>query len=112
MDLKEEIDEDEENQLIRTIKFPQNLKGLNDKLPKANYESKNKTMKDIPIENNSHIKSVKSIVKLPLTSVKSVKIIPSEKTILTPSNGLNLRESSQAKKPKILMKNASHKLIF
>jgi hypothetical protein len=50
------------------------LKGLNDKLPKAKYESKNKTMKDIPMENISLIKSVKSTIKLPLPSLK---VIPS-----------------------------------
>ena len=78
-------------------------------MPKANYESKNKTMKEISLENLSHVKSVKSTVKLPLPSLK---VVPSEKTILTPSNGHNLREASQAKKPRVLMKNASHKLIF
>ncbi len=36
--------------LLKTIKFPQNIKTLNDNLPRPKYESKCKTSKMLPPE--------------------------------------------------------------
>ncbi len=33
--------------MLKTIKFPKNLNALNDQLPKAKYETKSKTTKNI-----------------------------------------------------------------
>lgn len=57
--------------LLKTIKFPQNIKTLNDNLPRPKYESKCKTSKMIPVE-TVQIKTIKSTAKLPLPSLKIV----------------------------------------
>lgn len=96
--------------MLQTIKFQMNLKGLNENLPRPKYESKSKTSKFIESENSSDIKQIKSTMKLPPPSLKQ---ITSEKNLLLPSEkGNNLRDVLVARKPKILNKNGSQKLIF
>jgi hypothetical protein len=60
------------------------MKGLNDNLPKAKYESnKCKTLKLIPEASSPELKSVKTSTKLPLPSLKN---ITSEKNLLIPND--------------------------
>lgn len=74
MDLKSDGGSEEvvDYQLLETIKFPLNMKGLNDKLPKAKYESSCKTLKLIPEVHSPEIKTVKTSTKLPLPSLKNI----------------------------------------
>ena len=48
--LKEAVDKEEDidQKMLKTIKFPPNLKNLNENLPKPKYESKCKTSKVLP----------------------------------------------------------------
>ena len=69
-----------DERMLKTIKFPTNLKQLNEKLPGPKYETKAKTSK--VILENSDIKPVKSSLKLP---PPSLKLITSEKNLLLPS---------------------------
>ena len=50
MDMKSNFENDDkiDEKLLKTIKFPTNLKNLNENLPKAKYESKCKTSKMLP----------------------------------------------------------------
>ena len=57
--------------MLRTIKFPTNIKYLNENLPKPKYDAKCKTSKTIP-ENVPEVKTAKSTVKLPLPSLKVI----------------------------------------
>ncbi len=52
LDMKEFYEHPEklDENLLKTIKFPQNIKTLNDNLPRPKYESKCKTSKMIPAE--------------------------------------------------------------
>ena len=97
--------------MLNTIKFPTNLKNLNQNLPKPKYESKCKTSKMLP-EIEETPKTCKSTVKLPLPSIKK---ITSEKNILLPQSQKyiqEVRENCLARKPRVLNKNGSQKLIF
>ena len=60
-----------DDRLLKTIKFPQNMRFLNDNLPKPKYESKCKTSKLLP-EPQLEIKMVKSTVRLPPPSLKLI----------------------------------------
>jgi len=111
MDMKSnyETDEQGDDAMLKTIKFPPNLKNLNQHLPKAKYESKCKTAKLIP-EPDENIKVSKSTVKLPLPSLKQ---ITSEKNLILPPSQKHLGEhGTLARKPRVLNKNGSQKLIF
>jgi hypothetical protein len=98
--------------LLKTIKFPNNLKNLNENLPRPKYESRCKTSKLLP-DPHDEVKYTKSTVKLPLPSLK---LITSEKNLLLPPSQKligDLKEGSMmARRPKILNKNGSQKLIF
>lgn len=68
--------------MLKTIKFPTNLKNLNENLPKPKYEAKCKTSKVIP-EVDETPKASKSTVRLPLPSLKQ---ITSEKNLILPQS--------------------------
>lgn len=82
LDMKDDFEHPEklDENLLKTIKFPQNIKTLNENLPRAKYESKSKTSKMIPAE-AVEIKTIKSSAKLPLPSLR---IVISEKNLILP----------------------------
>lgn len=86
------------------------MKQLNENLPKPKYESKCKTSKVIP-EPEEEKKGAKSTVKLP---IPSLKLITSEKNLLLPPSQKHIidNQSYLARRPKVLNKNGSQKLIF
>jgi hypothetical protein len=96
-----------------TIKFPPNLKALNQNLPKPKYDNDGKTGKSLRfIENDlvkagstkniglPSMKNIKSEKNINLINIASIKNIGAENT------------KTEAQKPKELTKNASKKLIF
>jgi hypothetical protein len=96
-----------------TIKFPPNLKALNQNLPKPKYDNDGKPGKSLRFIENDPIK-VGSTKNIGLPSMKSIK---SEKNI----NLINIASiknigadntKTEAQKPKVLNKIASQKLIF
>ena len=96
-----------------TIKFPPNLKALNQNLPKPKYDNDGKPGKSLRFIENDNIKLASS-KNIGLPSMKGIK---SEKNI----NLINIASiknigaentKTEAQKPKTLNKIASQKLIF
>lgn len=96
-----------------TIKFPPNLKALNQNLPKPKYDNEGKPGKSLKFIDNDLVKagSTKNV------GLPSMKNIRSEKNI----NLINIASiknigteniKTEAQKPKTLNKIASQKLIF
>ena len=61
---EESLYDDEDNELLKTIRVPKNLMFLKDKLPKANYEKNNLNL-SADIENNNKKNSLGSNIILP-----------------------------------------------
>lgn len=78
LDLKEDFEAGTEDfldeRLLQTIKFPQNIKTLNENLPKPKYEARCKTTKQLPESSPgaSEVKSIKSSAKLPAPSLRQI----------------------------------------
>lgn len=107
--MKEEAFEEagQEEKLLQTIKFPKNLKNLNENLPKAKYDEDSaghrfKTAKVLKTYNENKEASRK------LLPTPSLKLITSEKCLAPQKSVKDLL----ARKPKVLNKNGSQKLIF
>lgn len=106
MELRErelEINEEDER-LLKTIKFPTNLKNLNENLPRPKYEKTNKTAKFISDIKEPAITSKKNIIPS-LRSVMSEKNIGTLKAqtkcvMIGSTNGSALNLG--ARKPKVL----------
>lgn len=100
----------QEEQLLQTIKFPKNLKNLNENLPKSKYDEDNptklkfKTAKIIKLCNENKEQSKK------LISTPSLKLITSEKNLSTAQQ--KSVKDLLVRRPKVLNKNGSQKLIF
>lgn len=114
LDMKKELDDEifDNEELLQTIKFPPNLKFLNEKLPKPQYgvESpgmKCKTAKIIKIDGELKENSKKTI------PIPSLRLVTSEKHIgLNPPRSIKDIKEIAVRKPKVLNKNGSQKLIF
>lgn len=109
--------------MLKTIKFPKNLNSLNDQLPKPKYDlnkSKSTKMIQLPEESPTSSKLIcQTSKKLPLGSMKNINIVPnnnmpSEKVIGgTPlTKNMSIKELIAARRPKVLTKVGSQKLIF
>ncbi len=99
--------------MLKTIKFPTNLKSLNEKLPKPKYINYPKSSKLLPEGDGSstNIKSMKSIPSNDLPRVRTEKHLPPSSQIT--SNGKSIREILAArKKEKGLKKVGSQKYIY
>ena len=125
LEMKHEVeDQDQENdKMLKTIKFPKNLGSLNDQLPKPKYDlNKSKSTKIIQLPEESPTSSkliCQTSKKIPLGSMKNINIVSnnmaSEKAIggVTPlAKNMSIKELIAARRPKVLTKCGSQKLIF
>ena len=74
--LEHEMDEMTDDQLLNTIDFPENMKNLNNSLPRAKYESDSIIIKKPQTSNNIEFTSKKSTGCRKIT-VPSLKLITS-----------------------------------
>ena len=112
--MKKEHDQDEfdNEELLQTIKFPTNLKQLNEQLPKAQYGIESPAIKCKTAKIIKTFGDVKENSKK-LISAPSLKLITSEKSIgITQQKSVKDLNNIPIRKPKILNKNGSQKLIF
>ena len=87
----EDLEDVDENQLLKTIRIPRNILGLGDKLPKANYNNPIKTKKKLTIE----VKNKNEVQDNKETNFNSIEALPS----ITHNKRLNSQnEKIQSKK--------------
>lgn len=115
----------EHGEILKTIQFPKNLGLLNEHLPKPKYDlgsnSKVKSTKVIQFSGVLSFKSSNNLPSLNNPPLRSMKNLPentnnmqSEKIIgLNPVHkNLSIKELIAARRPKVLKKVGSQKLIF
>lgn len=112
----------ENEEIMKTIKFPKDLGLLNEHLPKPKYDlAKSKSTKVIQFSPVLSFKSTNNLPSLSNAPVKSMKNLPLGTGNMTTQkvNELNpihknisIKELIAARRPKVLNKIGSQKLIF